>query len=147
MDAATFLRRLYKVEGIGSYFDVAALHPYAADTDDLARLTSAFRNEMFAVGDAASPMWITEMGWGSGRDTAFEKGIAGQAEQLDAAYTYLLANAHALGLERAYWFSWKDDPPPYACNFCDSVGLFEAGDELRPKPAWSAFVEITGGTP
>ena len=147
MDAVTFLRRLYRVEGIGSYFDVAALHPYASDSDDLAQITGAFRNVMFEFGDAASPLWITEMGWGSGRGTAFEKGVNGQAEQLDAAYTYLLANQHALNLERTYWFSWKDDPPPYACNFCDSVGLFEAGEGLRPKPAWFEFVEVTGGSP
>ena len=93
------------------------------------------------------PLYITEMGWGSQNDfqqVAFEQGIQGQVQQLRGAYGYLLENRNRLDLKQVYWFSWKDLPD--SCNFCDSVGLFRAGAEAsRPKPAWRAFVALTGG--
>ena len=147
MPAVDFLDRLYAVKGIKQHFDAAALHPYSADAGDLAGLTQAFRGVIVSNGDFFTPLWITEMGWGSGRDTAFEKGLEGQADQLDRAYTYLITNRRRLGLERVYWFSWKDDPPPAACDFCDSVGLFRAGPGLRPKPAWFRFEQIAVAAP
>jgi hypothetical protein len=145
MPAVNFLRRLYRVEGIKAYFDAAALHPYAADASALDSLMTDFRSVMVFNGDVSTPLWVTEMGWGSARDTAFEKGTAGQAEQLERAYTFLITNSLRLGLERVYWFSWQDDPPPAGCDFCDSVGLFRAGRPLDPKPAWFSFTRIANG--
>jgi len=93
------------------------------------------------------PLYITEMGWGSQNDyneVAFEQGIRGQVRELKGAYGYLLENRARLDLKQVYWFSWQDLSG--ACNFCDSVGLFrEGGKHLRPKPAWHAFVALTGG--
>jgi hypothetical protein len=86
------------------------------------------------------------MGWGSQNDfnkVAFEQGIRGQVKQLRGAYGYLLDNRRRLDLKGVYWFSWKDVPSS-TCNFCDSVGLFRGGRRFRPKPAWHAFVAITG---
>jgi hypothetical protein len=87
------------------------------------------------------------MGWGSQNDfkkVAFEQGIHGQAKQLKAAYGYLLENRNRLDLKQVYWFSWKDLPD--SCSFCDSVGLFRSSaTRFKPKPAWHAFVGLTGG--
>jgi hypothetical protein len=91
-------------------------------------------------------MYITEIGWGSQNNfqqVAFEQGIRGQVKQLKAAYGYLLENRNRLDLKQVYWFSWKDLRG--SCNFCDSVGFFRAGPRLKPKPAWRAFVSLTGG--
>ena len=63
--------------------------------------------------------------------------------ELRQAYEYLIANRQRLNLKGTYWFSWKDLPD--VCNFCDSVGFFHEGKRLRAKPAWHAFVELTGG--
>ena len=90
--------------------------------------------------------YITEMGWGSQNDfnhDAFEQGPAGQVKQMKAAYAYLIPNARRLNLKGVYWFSWKDLRG--SCDFCDSVGLFEESAKFKPKPAWGAFVHITGG--
>ena len=89
------------------------------------------------------------MGWGSQNDpnvVSFERGIRGQVKELRAAYRYLIANRGRLNLKGTYWFSWKDAPQG-VCNFCDSVGLFHRGKRFRPKPAWHAFVGLTGGAP
>ena len=146
MPAADFLSRLYAVPGIKQYFDAVALHPYAADAATLKDYTTEIRKVIVRNHDARTPLWITEMGWGSQghSNVSFEKGWKGQARELSAAYRYLIENRRKLNLKRTYWFSWKDlQPAP--CSFCDSVGLFRAGAEFQPKPAWYSLVSLTGG--
>ncbi len=148
MPAARFLAALYRVPGIKADFDAAALHPYAVDAGSLAELTEGMRGTMLANHDAGAGLYITEMGWGSQSNfqhDAFEQGVQGQVRELRKSYAFLLQNRHRLNLEGAYWFSWQDLAG--SCDFCDSVGLFHAGRRLRPKPAWHAFVQITGGLP
>jgi hypothetical protein len=144
MYAATFLRRLYKVPGIKSSFDAVALHPYAVDTETLEEMVEEM-HEVLVENHDRVPMYITEMGWGSQNDfqkVAFEQGIRGQVRELRGAYRYLLENRRRLNLRQVDWFTWKDAP---VCNFCDSTGLFREGKGFRPKPAWRAFVALTGG--
>ncbi|HEX4730962.1 MAG TPA: hypothetical protein VH299_06810, partial [Solirubrobacterales bacterium] len=145
MPAAKFLEALYKVPGIKSYFDGVALHPYAIDNEQLEEIVEELHEVTVANHDRV-PLYITEMGWGSQNDfhiDAFEHGIQGQVEELKSAYAYLLKNRTRLDLKQVYWFSWKDLPE--SCAFCDSVGLFKSGTKFKPKPAWRAFVQITGG--
>lgn len=146
LPAATFLRRLYRVPRIKSYFDGVALHPYAEDAATLEELTEGVHDVILENHDPEARLYITEMGWGSQDDphiVSFERGMRGQVQELRAAYSYLIANRGRLNLKGTYWFSWKDVPE--ICNFCDSVGLFHHGTRLRPKPAWHAFVRLTGG--
>jgi hypothetical protein len=146
MDAAKFLAALYRTPGIKADFDGVALHPYAFHVDDLEELVEEVREVVVENHDAAAGLYLTEMGWGSQNDpnvVAFEQGMGGQARELRKAYRYLIGNRHALNLKSTYWFSWKDIRGD--CNFCDSVGLFHEGEAFRPKPAWRAFVGLTGG--
>jgi glycosyl hydrolase family 42 (putative beta-galactosidase) len=145
MDATDFLRGVYRTPGIKSRFDGVALHPYAANSEDLEEMVEGIHEVTTENHDRPS-FYITEMGWGSQnnyKQVAFEQGIRGQVRELRAAYGYLLDNRRRLNLKGVYWFSWKDLAG--SCNFCDSVGLFRAGSRYRPKPAWHAFVAITGG--
>jgi len=146
MDATKFLEALYRVPGIKSSFDAIALHPYAFHVDILEELTNGIREVALKNHDAGASLYITEMGWGSQNDpneVAFEQGLRGQARELRGAYRYLLENRYRLNVKAAYWFSWKDLDG--YCNFCDSVGFFHDGPRFRPKPAWHAFVGLTGG--
>jgi hypothetical protein len=146
LPAADFLDRLYQVPGIKADFDGVALHPYAEDAATLEELTEGLRQVMLENGDGGTSLYITEMGWGSQDDpnvVSFERGIGGQVRELRQAYSYLIANRGRLRLKGVYWFSWKDIEG--ACSFCDSVGFFRAGNRLEPKPAWHAFVGLTGG--
>ncbi len=145
MPAAQFLSDLYRVPGLAADFDGVSLHPYAVDTHVLEELVEAFHQVIVRNYDDV-PMYITEMGWGSTNDfshDAFEQGPQGQVSELRGAYRYLIANQRRLDLQQVDWFSWKDVKG--ACNFCDSVGLFHEGVGFRPKPAWRAFVALTGG--
>jgi len=148
MLAVDFLAELYRVPGIERFFDGIALHPYAFHVEDLERMVEGTRAVAVENHDPGVGLYITEMGWGSQNDpniVAFEQGIGGQVRELRGAYRYLLGNRHRLNLKAAYWFTWKDSR--FYCNFCDSVGFFREVDRYRPKPAWFAFVRITGGRP
>jgi hypothetical protein len=148
MPAVEFLDSLYAVPGIKSFFDGVALHPYAFHVEDLETMTEGIRDVVVENRDPGARLYITEMGWGSQNDpniVAFEQGIRGQVRELKGAYGYLLGNRHRLNLKAAYWFTWKDSR--FYCNFCDSVGFFREAKRYKPKPAWFAFVNITGGRP
>jgi hypothetical protein len=146
MPAAHFLERLYAVPGIKRSFDGIALHPYAIDYTELIEMTEEMRTVARENRDSSAGLYLTEIGWGSQdnfNQVAFEQGVRGQVSQLRNSYRYLISNRQRLNLKQVYWFTWKDVTG--SCNFCDSVGLFRRGARLRPKPAWHAFVGLTGG--
>ncbi|HWT90963.1 MAG TPA: beta-galactosidase [Solirubrobacterales bacterium] len=145
MPATTYLQRLYDIPGFKTRFDGIDLHPYAIDYQDLERMIEEFVAVARENRDRPG-LYLTELGWGSENnfeEVAFEQGIRGQVKQLRGSYRYLMANARRLNIKSTYWFSWKDLPD--SCTFCDSVGLFRAGLKFKPKPAWYAFVALTGG--
>jgi len=146
LPAVQFLEQLYRVPGIKSQFDGVALHPYADEAIRLEELVEEMRAVILENHDPGARLYITEMGWGSQNDpnvVSFERGVRGQVLELRQAYEYLIANRQRLNLKGTYWFSWKDLSD--VCNFCDSVGFFHEGKRLRAKPAWHAFVALTGG--
>lgn len=146
MDAADFLAALYKIPGIKADFDAVALHPYAVDAETLAEMVEDMREVVLENRDPRTGLYITEMGWGSQsnfQQVAFEQGIRGQVRQLRNSYAYLIQNRSRLNLKGTYWFSWKDIQG--SCSFCDSVGLFRRGERFKSKPAWHAFVALSGG--
>jgi RTX calcium-binding nonapeptide repeat (4 copies) len=138
--AADFLDQLYQVDGIKDYFDGVALHPYALDADDLPADIEEIRAVMAAHDDAKTGLYLTELGWGDGTDTGFEKGPEGQGRELAQAFQILLEYQRKARIKRMFWYSWEDISG--SCNFCDSVGLMdEAG---RPKPVWDRYVSFSG---
>jgi hypothetical protein len=146
LPAVQFLEQLYRVPGIKADFDGVALHPYADKATRLEELVEEVRGVVLENHDPGARMYITEMGWGSQNDpniVSFERGIRGQVTEMRQAYEYLIENRNKLNLKGTYWFSWKDLPD--ICNFCDSVGFFYDSKHLKPKPAWHAFVDLTGG--
>lgn len=144
--AADFLQQMYeKTPGIKTKFQGAALHPYTGNYKRLMPYIEEFRDVLKANQDAGKPLWITELGWSSGKKAAnnsFAKGPRGQVTQLKGALSLLLANQAKWHLRGVYWFSIEDGAPS-ACNFCGGSGLFGPG--FVPKPSWPAFVKFTGG--
>ncbi len=147
MDAAEFLKQLYRYPGIKNRFDSISLHPYSVDAESLEEMVEEIHQVTRESRDRPG-FYITELGWGSENNfqqVAFEQGPRGQVKQLRDSYTYMLENRGRLNLKAAYWFSWKDLKD--SCSFCDSVGLFREGSGFKPKPAWHAFVKISRGKP
>ncbi len=140
-----FLKGLYKVPGFKNNFDVAALHPYTGYLDGFRRQILQFRGVMTNHGDSATPLWLTEFGWGSRAPDRFgiNKGLAGQAQMLRDSFEMLLAHRKAWNVQRLYWFLWRDPPPlpgGGGCSFCDSAGLLR--NNRNPKPAFRRVQEL-----
>jgi hypothetical protein len=148
--ASDFLEQMYETtRGIKAKFSGVALHPYTGRYQELTPEIEEVRAVQKAHGDAAKPLWITELGWSSQPPPAnpllniFAKGPAGQVAQLKGAFSLLNAKQAKWRLRRVYWFSVDDQPG--TCNFCDGSGLFSAG--FVPKRSWYEYVKFAGGTP
>lgn len=143
--ATTFLNRIYRL-GAKNYFHATSFHPYSKDAKEMARMIWEFRKVMNQNNDRRKSIHVTELGWGSGTRTAFDKGTEeAQAQELTVGYNYLLKYQRSLRIGSIYWFSWKDMPESIStCNFCYYSGLFRSGSgPLSAKPAWEALKAIT----
>ena len=139
-----YLARLYRQRGVKSRFDAVALHPYAPDVRHVMQQIKRVRRVMRANGDARTPMWITELGWGSDSPDKFgiNAGIEGQKRLLKRTFPRLVRARHRWHLAHAFWFDWRDPPPGSGrCSFCESSGLFF--HDHTPKPAWNVFLRVT----
>lgn len=140
--SGAFLSQLYEVPGIERYFDGVALHPYVADAGAMEAQIESLRRVMQRGGDAATPLYMTELGWGSdGFESRWERGPRGQARELDRSFAMLAENRGRWRIGGVWWFSWADVAG--SCQFCDSAGLLTAGREA--KPSWYRFNAWTGG--
>lgn len=139
-----FLSRFYGAGGVKQHFDGVALHPYVADAGAMRAQIVNLRRIMRVHGDAATLLYVTELGWGSDSfESRWERGPYGQARELDRAFAMLTAQRSRWRIGGVWWFSWTDEDG--ACQFCDSAGLLTAKREA--KPAWYRFNAWTGGEP
>ena len=72
-------------------------HPRPASALAIQRVRTVMKNR----GDAATPLWLTELAWGSAPPDGFglNKGLTGQAQMLTSSYNMILQKPHRL--ERA----------------------------------------------
>ncbi len=142
--SGAFLNGVYRAGDVKPFFDGVALHPYVADAGAIEPQIRNLRRVMRLHHDAATPIYVTELGWGSDSyQTRWERGMWGQARELDQAFSMLTVHRRAWHVAGAWWFSWMDTS--HLCQFCDSAGLLN--DRREAKPAWYRFTEWTGGDP
>jgi hypothetical protein len=145
--ASDFVSQMYRLTpDIKTRFQGVALHPYTIRAGELAPVTEEFRKVLVANKDSGKGLWMTELGWSSGKANSgnlFAKGPAGQARELRTSFTILRNKQVKWKLKSVFWFSVDDAPG--ACNFCDGSGLF--GEGFQPKPSWFSYVRFAGGTP
>ena len=148
--AFDFLKSLYSVPGIKDDFDAVAQHPYAGSVDKVRAAIQQVRKVMASNGDQGTPLWITEIGWGSAPadGSGINLGLAGQATMLTRSFKLILGHRSAWNVQRVFWFHWRDPPPnsPYVdkCIRCGSAGLLTNG--RTPKPAYPAFLAFAADT-
>ncbi len=145
--AFEFLRSLYSVPGFMADFDAAAQHPYASSVDNVRTAIEQFRQVMASHGDQATPLWITEFGWGSAPadGSGINVGPVAQGQMLTRSVKLILSHRSAWNVQRVFWFDWRDPAPgsPFAdiCIRCGSAGLMTY--DRVPKPAFDAFSAFT----
>ena len=98
---------------------------------------------MRAHHDAQTPLYVTELGWGSATaPIALGAGaLRPGATSSTSAFAMLAANRLRWRIGGIWWFSWTDAAG--TCQFCDSAGLLTEAREA--KPAWYRFNAWTGG--
>jgi hypothetical protein len=139
-----FLSRLYRTGNVKRHFDGIALHPYVARARAMGAQIENLRRVMRIHGDSRTPIYVTELGWGSrSGPTRWERGLYGQAQQLSQAFALLSVNRVRWKVRGAWWFTWTDEGG--SCSFCRSAGLLT--EKRRAKPAWYRFNAWTGGDP
>jgi hypothetical protein len=139
-----FLKKLYGYPGIRGDFDAVALHPYAASVSTVRSQIQKTRTVMSGHADAATPLWISEIAWGSAPPDriGINKGLTGQAKQLRSAFNLILANRSAWNVQHLFWYHWRDPRHSQAsCSFCSSAGLLRFNRDA--KPALAAFKSFT----
>jgi hypothetical protein len=137
-----YLSRVYRARDVKQYFDGVALHPYVARAKAMGAQIKNLRRIMRAHHDAATPIYVTELGWGSDSGpTRWERGLYGQAQQLSKSFAMLSEHRLDWRIGGAWWFTWTDEGG--SCQFCRSAGLLTA--KRRAKPAWYRFNAWTGG--
>ncbi len=143
MTAVDFLKKLYAVSGIKGTFDATALHPYMSTVDQVKKTIQQFRAAMVSHADGATPLWISELAWGSDPPdpAGINKGPQGQAQMLTKAYKLILANRRPWNIQHLFWYLLRDPLDPVAsCSFCASAGILNR-NRIR-KPAYNAFKAI-----
>jgi hypothetical protein len=144
VSSGDFLNRVYRARNVKQFFDGVALHPYVADAAAMRPQILNLRRIMRLHHDAATPVYVTELGWGSDSfQTRWERGLLGQARELDQAFSMLADHRRSWRIGGVWWFSWADAKG--SCQFCDSAGLLT--EQREAKPAWYRFTAWTGGDP
>jgi hypothetical protein len=148
--AASFLKNLYQVPGARDNFDVAAVHPYGRNLDDVRSQLVKFRAVMTDNADGATPLWLDEFAWGSGPpdSSGHNVGITGQQQLLDSTFKMILDNRTNWNVQRVFWFFWRDpqagSPYAHVCPICGTAGLLRY--DRTPKPAYNTFTGFTAET-
>ncbi len=144
-----FLTRMYQIKGFRRLFDAVAVHSYSTDAKGVVAVAEKQRRVMAKAGDAETPIWITELGWGSDGPAGHPlvKTEAVQASLLKRSFELLRESARRLSLQRVYWYDFRDlkVAPGTPDAFFHHTGLFKR--DRTPKPAWAAFTGSVGGSP
>jgi hypothetical protein len=142
IDLDRFLSGIYRAKA-KPLFDAVAVHPYATIPRDALQALRDTRRIMAQFKDKKAKLWVTEIGWATGGNpTPLTVSQQRQASYLRQTYKLLGKNRRKLKLSGVVWYSWRDVPGGIWFNH---TGLFTS--TLDPKPAWNAFVGLTGGTP
>jgi hypothetical protein len=137
-----YLPAIYRAKG-KKFFDAVAMHPYATTPGDAVGAVKDTRRIMSQFKDKKAKLWITEVGWATGGDpTPLTVSPGRQASYLRKTFNMLAHNRKRLKVAGVIWYSWRDLPGGIWFNH---TGLFTQA--LDPKPAWNAFVRLTGGSP
>jgi hypothetical protein len=147
-----YLGRFYQSPNISAFFDAVAVHPYSPTKRELKKTLNKTLQAVGRGGDAGVPIYVTEIGAGSGKPSKKKdkrplvKGEKGQAKLLKQQFNFLISNQGKYNIGNITWYAWKDpDHNIGNCKFCNTAGLFK--ENGQPKPSWNALVQITGGTP
>lgn len=129
--------------GLKGLVDDMAVHLYDDNPDGAVQLVEQTRATMNANGDSATPIWATEFGWASaGKPNRFVTDLAGQAANLDALMSQLVARHEELGIRGLAEYFWHDgsDQSNNSDTWQNHLGIVDVN--YAHKPAYDAFQSV-----
>ena len=137
---ASFLRKMVRSKKVAKAADVIAVHPYTAKVKNVEKNIEEARKALDKAKLKRTPIWVTEIGWGSGAGSSpLVVPAAKQKRNLRDSFRMMLKERRKLNLGRAIWYQWRDGPDA-VCNWCSTSGLLtESG---APKPLFEEFASI-----
>jgi hypothetical protein len=149
MALTPFLAGLYAQPGFTASTDAIAVHGYAADPASSVHILDEARRVMLEHGDAARPLWVTEMSWAtSGPPFPFTVTAAQQSAYLAQSWQTLLECRSRWNLVHVLWFPLQDVG---GTVFGQPDGWYFHNGLLNPdgsaKPAYATFLQFLGSSP
>ena len=137
----TFMSKLFAARGIAEIVDAVAYHPFAPSVAGVRRQLRDARVVLRDHGAGQTPLWITEIGWGSAgpRGHPLIKSARGQNRALRDTFEMVLAERERLGIARLLWYQWKDGGDDL-CLWCETSGLVDRAS--APKLLLETFRQI-----
>lgn len=151
---AKYLRRMLRSRAAARAADIIAVHPYTKTVGMAKRLIRETREVMDRAGLRRTPIWVTEIGWGSTGPvrpgSSRQAGAAGslgrwamtrtrQRKSMRSAFEMALKQRKRLGIGRMVWYQWQDGDDG-ACGWCATSGLLNR--KGREKRLLSVFSRI-----
>jgi hypothetical protein len=155
-DGAPFLGDLFGVKAARRAVDIVAVHPYAKNARATRKAVQETRETLDRAGLNKTPIWVTEIGWGSttpGGSSARAARAGGlsraerrwyltpakQRENLRRTFEMTLKQRRKLGIGRVIWYQWQDGPDS-DCRWCETAGLLNQSGVA--KPLLSVFTSL-----
>lgn len=139
-DGDVFLRKLFRSKPARRAADAIAIHPYTGTVKDVEQQVKLTRRVMDRAKLSETPIWVTEIGWGSGSSTNPLIVPPGrQKRNLRDAFMMMLKERRKLNIGKVIWYQWQDGPDA-VCKWCGTSGLLD--EEGDPKPLRDEFAAI-----
>jgi hypothetical protein len=148
----SFLRDVFGRRAARRAVDIVAVHPYAKNPRAAKRAMKDARRALDRSGMKKTPIWISEIGWGStsagssGRNRPTAAGghrwamtPSRQRKYLSRTFEIALKQRRRLGIGRVIWYQWRDGPDS-RCRWCETSGLLDADGVT--KPLLRAFAKL-----
>ena len=145
---ARYLRRMFRSKAAARAADIVAIHPYTRTVRDAKEMIEQARKVMDRAGLKRTPIWVTEIGWGTSTGPAEPTGsgaeqastgrrvanagprgwrrwsisAAEQRRNLRRSFEMVLRQRKKLGVRRMVWYQWQQGPDD-ACGWCQTSGL------------------------
>ncbi|MCB0876204.1 MAG: hypothetical protein KDB46_08420 [Solirubrobacterales bacterium] len=140
----SFLRDMLAKRRTRRAVDVVAVHPYAKNASAAKRAMKDARRVLDHRGMKRTPIWISEIGWGSttpgssgrarrraGPGHRWAMTPSRQRHHLRRTFKIALRQRLRLGVGRVIWYQWKSGPDS-DCRWCETAGLLDGdGDAKR----------------
>jgi hypothetical protein len=141
MDGDVYLKKMLKSRKAARAADAIAIHPYTGTVREVRKQIELTRKVMDKRKLKRTPIWVTEIGWGSGKGSPNPLIVpaAKQRRNLRDSFRMMLKKRRKLDIAKAVWYQWRDGPDT-VCGWCNTSGLLrENGSE---KPLLDEFAAI-----